>query len=199
MLTYIGGTWKRADYDSNTNTYMRVYRQTSGYDGDYPILVSRTTLGNIGTAGTNGSYTSVYGVIGQNGAYTPTINPHTGALKAYSFTGIGSGLTSLNASNISSGTIAEARLPKNYLPTSGGTMTGTLVIDNGAGYDYSFIRFNAANGNTVDAELRYNSPYFSDNTLVSRSQFNFYQYSYKSSSTPGALTRTNYYEVYALP
>jgi hypothetical protein len=78
-------------------------------------------------------------------------------------------------------------------------MTGTLVIDNGAGYDYSFIRFNAANGNTVDAELRYNSPYFSDNTLVSRSQFNFYQYSYKSSSTPGALTRTNYYEVYALP
>lgn len=26
MLTYIGGTWKRADYDSNTNTQIRVYR-----------------------------------------------------------------------------------------------------------------------------------------------------------------------------
>ena len=86
-----------------------------------------------------------------------------------------------------------------YLPTSGGTMKGTLVIDNGAGYDYSFIRFNAASGDTIDAELRYNSPRFSDDILVSRSQFAFYQYSYSSSSTPSALTRTNYYEAYQLP
>lgn len=82
MLTYIGGTWKRADYDSNTNTQIRVYRQTSGYNGDYPILVSRTALNSIGTAGTNSSYTLVYGVIGQDGAKTPTINPHTGVITA---------------------------------------------------------------------------------------------------------------------
>lgn len=82
MLTYIGGAWKRADYDSNTNTQMRIYRQTSGYDGDYPIIVSRTALGSIGTAGTNSSYVGVYGVVGNDGTYTPTVNPHTGVVKA---------------------------------------------------------------------------------------------------------------------
>jgi hypothetical protein len=82
MLTYIGGAWKRADYDSNTNTQIRIYRQTSGYNADYPLIVSRTALSSIGTAGSNSTYTSVYGVIGQDGAYTPTVNPHTGLLKA---------------------------------------------------------------------------------------------------------------------
>ena len=81
LLTYDGTYWRWADYDSNTNTQMRVYRQTTGYNGDYPILVSRTALGSIGTAGSDGTYSSVYGVIGQNGTYTPTINPHTGVVK----------------------------------------------------------------------------------------------------------------------
>ena len=40
--------------------------------------------------------------------------------------GNGSGLTSLNASNISSGTIAAARLPDSYLPLSGGTISGSI-------------------------------------------------------------------------
>lgn len=82
MFTYVGGAWKRADYNSNTNTQIRIYRQTSGYDGDYPIIVSRTATSSIGTAGTNSSYTAVYGVIGQNGTYTPTVNPHSGLIKA---------------------------------------------------------------------------------------------------------------------
>ena len=81
LLTYDGTAWCWADYDSNTNTQMRVYRQTSGYNGDYPILVSRTALSSIGTAGSDGTYTAVYGVVGQNGTYTPTINPHTGVVK----------------------------------------------------------------------------------------------------------------------
>lgn len=41
--------------------------------------------------------------------------------------GNGSGLTNLNASNISSGTLAEARLPKAYIPLAGSTaITGSL-------------------------------------------------------------------------
>ena len=87
LLTYrtISGTagWRRADYDSNTNTYIRIYRQTTGYDGDYPIIVSRTQT--IGTAGSNGSYTAVYGVVGDTNI--PTINPMTGLLKATTFQG----------------------------------------------------------------------------------------------------------------
>lgn len=69
-------------YDGNTNTQIRVYRQTSGYNEDYPILVSRTKTAAIATVGKDASYEGVYGVIGQDGAYTPTVNPHTGHIKA---------------------------------------------------------------------------------------------------------------------
>jgi len=40
------------------------------------------------------------------------------------YLGNGSGLTSLNASNISTGTLSAARLPTSYLPLAGGTVTG---------------------------------------------------------------------------
>lgn len=69
------------DVDTNTNTYVRVYRQTTGYNGDYPILVSRTATADIATVGSNSSYEGVYAVIGQDGTYTPTVNPHTGQIK----------------------------------------------------------------------------------------------------------------------
>jgi len=51
----------------------------------------------------------------------------TGALIATSFSGVGTALTALNASNISTGTINAARLPASYLPLTGGTITGDLV------------------------------------------------------------------------
>ena len=81
VLVYDGADWRWADYSAN-DSKVRIYRQTSGYNGDYPILVSRTATASIGTAGTNDSYTGVFAVIGQNGTYTPTINPHTGVIKA---------------------------------------------------------------------------------------------------------------------
>lgn len=80
LLTYDGTNWCWADYDSNT-TGLRVFRKTTEYNGDYPILVSSYSLSNIGMAGTNGSYSVVDGVIGQDGKYTPTINPYTGVVK----------------------------------------------------------------------------------------------------------------------
>lgn len=83
--TYDGaGRWMRADYDSNTNTLVRVYRQTTGYNDDYPIIVSRTK--NIGTAGEDASYTAVYGVV-HDTTQQPTVNPSTGEIKAAKFTG----------------------------------------------------------------------------------------------------------------
>ena len=43
--------------------------------------------------------------------------------------GAGSGLTSLNASNLASGTVPVARIPAlSYLPISGGTLTGALTV-----------------------------------------------------------------------
>ena len=78
LLTYDGTNWCWADYNSAA---LRVFRQTTGYNGDYPILVSRTSLSGIGAAGTDGSFTDVSAVISQNGTYTPTINPYTGVVK----------------------------------------------------------------------------------------------------------------------
>ena len=90
MLTYStnqnSGCWEVvSNYDSgNTNTQLRVYRQTTGYNADYPILVSRTQT--IGTAGTDGSYSGVYGVV-HDTTQQPTVNPSTGEVKAVKFTG----------------------------------------------------------------------------------------------------------------
>ena len=66
---------------------------------------------------------------------TLTFNPSTGALSATSFSGNGSGLTSLNASNISSGTLAVDRLPGSavtvgtYGPAAGGTLSHSGTFD----------------------------------------------------------------------
>lgn len=70
-----------ANANYNTDVTVRVFRQTTGYNEDLPILTSRTQ--NIGTAGSNGSATNVYGVIGDT--YIPTINPMTGLIKAYGY------------------------------------------------------------------------------------------------------------------
>ena len=83
LFTYRGGYWRRADYNTNSDTLLRVYRQTSGYNDDYPILVSRTK--SIGTVGSNSSYTAVYGVV-HDTTQQPTVNPNTGELKAIKVT-----------------------------------------------------------------------------------------------------------------
>lgn len=77
LFTFRNDTWGRADYDSNTNTQMRVYRQTTGYNADYPLIASRTQT--IGTVGSNGTYTAIYGVVGDTNI--PTVNPQTGLVK----------------------------------------------------------------------------------------------------------------------
>ena len=125
MLTYVGGTWKRADYDSNTNTQIRVYRYTdTSYNGDYPILVSRTATSDIATVGTNASYESVYGVIAQDGQYTPTINPYTGIIKAQG----------INPLTNNSGTIGTSSLKWNniYATTFTGNVTGNVSGSSGS-------------------------------------------------------------------
>jgi len=56
---------------------------------------------------------------------------NTGAVTGFSFSGIGTGLTALNASNLSSGTVNPALLPTvgaPYVLKAGDTMTGLLTL-----------------------------------------------------------------------
>jgi hypothetical protein len=79
--TTVQGCWKIADYDSNSDVYMRIYKQitnNSTWNKDYPLLAGRSLSSAI--AETDAKYTTMYGLIGSN-SVTPTVNPITGYVK----------------------------------------------------------------------------------------------------------------------
>lgn len=98
-FTYDGTYWIMNDWlNDNTNTLLRVYRQSSStYNADYPLLVSRTKAASIGTSGTDGSNSAVYGVMWNDTTKVPTLNPSTGEIKAVKFSGEINGTYSYNA------------------------------------------------------------------------------------------------------
>ena len=125
LLTYSGGYWKRSDYYYDS-LQLRVYRQTTGYDDDYPILVSRTLASSIGTSGSNNSYSNIYGLIGNDTTKIPTINPLTGEIKAPKFTGIFNGTANSVANSL------------------------TLKIKSGATEGTSLYTYNGSSDKTLD-------------------------------------------------
>lgn len=125
-----------ADYDSNTNTQIRIYRQNTGYNADYPLIVSRTDASSIGTLDENDSSTGVYGVMWNDLNKVPTLNPSTGEIKAVKFTGSLNGPANNVANNlilkINSGTDEGTNL---Y--TYNGSNAKTLDIKNGPGIGFT--------------------------------------------------------------
>ena len=82
-------------YDTNTNTQVRVYRNsTSSYNKDYPLIASRTLAADLGTVGTQDSNEAVYGLISDTAANIPTINPYSGAVKVKTLSATGNISTS---------------------------------------------------------------------------------------------------------
>lgn len=143
--------WKVADYDSNT--YLRVYRQTTGYNADYPLLVSRTAAASIATAGTNGSNEGVYAVMWDDTSLVPTLNPSTGLIKA-------AGLTiTKNDITIATGTTQSATKgikwsainSKNpYIGYATDQVDGTFVIGSLLGTNYaSGLAIGGGSGNLL--------------------------------------------------
>lgn len=113
--TYLDGTTSSfTQQDSNTNNAVTQSRSTSAswraLLTHYTAAVEGTNPGEV----TNKAY--------YNEAIS--IQPSTGTLRATIFKGSGASLTNLNASNISDGTIAAARLPQATTSALGAVMLG---------------------------------------------------------------------------
>lgn len=85
-----------------------------------------------------------------------TYNPSSNTLSAGTFSGSGSGLSSLNASNLSSGTVPSARLSGTYAINVTGTISGSsdyagLLRSNANDTATGILTFNAACRGQVDA------------------------------------------------
>ena len=140
------------------------------FDGTAAIdLPGVNTAGNQNTSGTaalatqftvtanNSTDETVYplfsdGAAGSQGAETDTgltYNPSTGLLTSTGFSGAGTSLTALNASNISSGTIAAARVP-----TLNQNTTGTAATVTGAAQS-AITSLGTLTGLTVDGDVQF--------------------------------------------
>jgi hypothetical protein len=96
------------------------------------------------------SQSSRYDVVWHSGDTvfsTPAVDiqPNTGTLRATTFSGSGSGLSSLNATNISSGTISDARLPA----TISSNITGSSASCTGNAGSATAIYVNNYSGTTT--------------------------------------------------
>lgn len=103
--------------DANTDT--KVIQSRSSASSYRPLLMHYS----------NGDYGTDVGSATNSVYYNETIaaKASTGELRATSFVGSGASLTSLNATNISSGTIAAARLPAATSSTKGGVIVGSNI------------------------------------------------------------------------
>jgi hypothetical protein len=107
-----------------------------------------------------------------DGTYSIDVNSYlslaggtlTGALIATSFSGVGTALTALNASNISTGTLNAARLPAAYLPLTGGTVSSAVLIQSAT----QFNGFAVSNGSFTVAQLQGSSAVNDNGALTLR-------------------------------
>lgn len=95
---------------------------------------STLSLGSMATASTS-SYLPLEG------------GTLTGGLIATSFSGIGTSLTALNATNISTGTLSANRLPDSYLPLAGGTTVLDMNVQGIRNVSFLLLSNSSPNGN----------------------------------------------------
>jgi hypothetical protein len=121
------------------------YGSASGLTGIYAIAVdgwyvssgsiSTTSNVGIGTTLPNGNFQVGTGVtINSSGNAT-----YLGVVTAYSFSGFGTNITNINASNISSGTLSNSRLPSDI------NISGVVTAYSFSGFGTNITNINASN------------------------------------------------------
>lgn len=137
---------------SNPNSDTKVKQSTSSSNAELPLLVGTTATPTSGTA-----YEAYYNT-------GVTMNPSTKTLTADYLKGNGSGLTNLNASNISSGTLAKARIgAHSHAFTSAGTVSSTFTgtahkhtfTGTAASHNHSFTGTEVTSGEASDTTSVY--------------------------------------------
>ena len=134
------------------NTDTKVKQSTSSSNAELPLLVGTTATPTSGTA-----YEAYYNT-------GVTMNPSTKTLTASYIKGDGSGLTNLNASNISSGTLAKARIgAHSHAFTPAGTVSSTFTgtahkhtfTGTAASHNHSFTGTEVTSGEASDTTSVY--------------------------------------------
>ena len=137
---------------SNPNSDTKVKQSTSSSNLELPLLVGTTATPTSGNA-----YEAYYNT-------GVTMNPSTKTLTASYIKGDGSGLTNLNASNISSGTLAKARIgAHSHAFTPAGTVSSTFTgtahkhtfTGTAASHNHSFTGTEVTSGEASDTTSVY--------------------------------------------
>ena len=160
------------------------------------LNASNLTTGTVPAARMSGSYTGITGVGAlAAGSITSTFgNINIGTA---TFTGNGSGLTNLNATNLATGTVDVARLGASgtrntttylrgdntwqpisgivgsYLPLAGGTMTGTINLNGTAGISAFNGDISTSNGTITGSTLTAMNRVTTSEGLVGQPGFTF--------------------------
>jgi hypothetical protein len=158
------------NYAGGANSFAAGHRAKANYQGDFVWADSQNA--DFSSTANDQFLIRAQGGVGINKANPATALDVNGTVTATSFSGSGSGLTSLNANNLSSGTMPLAQLPAVvitnaatganavalgyqtvasalYAVVSGGTRnaaTGAGAVVAGGGYDGSTIISNSASG-----------------------------------------------------
>ena len=130
---------------SGAVTATTFYGSASGLTGIYAIAVdgwyisggniSTTSNVGIGTTLPNGNFqVGIGATINSNGNAT-----YLGIVTAYSFSGFGTDITNINASNISSGTLSNSRLPSNI------DVVGVITAYSFSGFGTNITNIDASN------------------------------------------------------